>query len=203
MESISLMAAERPRLTQRYPGFSSFKTLTSIHYEHRWMRDALIVMSLDQHTLSLAPSSTPTFELPLPAEFSFRRRTVAGPGIVLVTQLETDIEDIVADDRVTVLSRAALSRDPALGVARAIWTQKRTTVDPADRYRALDIVTARRSAAMHEVVGALRSESVDRIHAVCSLLANSYLEMNLDGGLGPWSELKMGPASFAGASDKD
>lgn len=35
-------------LRSRYPGFVSFKTASPIHYPLRWLRDALIRMSLDQ-----------------------------------------------------------------------------------------------------------------------------------------------------------
>lgn len=193
MESALLFRAEATAL-DRYPGFSSFKTRSRIHYQQRWIRDALIQSSLDPYTVELAPSTTPIDALPSCAVFAFRRRTQLGFGLVLVTAVQTDMDDIIDDDRVTVVSRVELSFEPRLSAARAIWTHKRLQVDSAERYRAIEVVSRWGSAAMHEVLRAFRNESIEPVHQVCSLIANSYLEIDLDGPLSPSTTLKLGPA---------
>lgn len=196
MESALLFRAEAYAL-DRYPGFSSFKTRNPIHYQQRWIRDALIQSSLDPHSVELAPSSTPLDDLPGGAVFAFRRRTQPGFGLVLVTAVETDMENIIGDERVTVVSRSELSLEPRLTAARAIWTHKRLQVDSAERYRAIELVSRWGCAALHEVLAAFRSESVEPVHQVCSLIANSYLEIDLHGPLSPSTILSLGPATSA------
>ena len=193
MESALLLRVDASAL-DRYPGFRSFKTRQPVRYQQRWLRDALIQASLDPHTVELAPSNTPAHELPPPAEFAFRRRTVRGFGIVLVTTVETDIADVINDDRVTVVSRAELSREPRLSAARAVWAHKRLSVDSAERYRAIEAVSKWGSATMDAVVATFKDESVEPVHQVCSLIANSYLEVDLEGPLSPSTILKPGPA---------
>lgn len=127
MEIAALRPAELG-LTTRYPGFHSFKTARPIHYRQRWLRDALIQATLDPHTVELSPSSTSPDELPSPVEFSFRRRTSGGLGIVLVSQLDTDIGEVVDDDRVTVITRDELNREPVASTSRSIWAHKRLSV---------------------------------------------------------------------------
>lgn len=195
MASSTLPPTDPDQLAIRYPGFSSFKTQQSIHYRHRWLRDALIQASLDPHTIELAPSSTAEQDLPAGIEFAFRRRTAAGLGIVLVTQIGKDLEGLIDDERVTVVTRIELSREPIFTAARTIWGQKRLAVDGAERYRAIDAVESRGSALMHQVVDALRDDSVDPIHQVCSLIANCYLTVDLRSPIGPGSVLTLGPAS--------
>lgn len=194
MESALLLCAEAAVL-DRYPGFSSFKTASRIHYQQRWMRDALIQASLDPYTVELAPSITPVPELPGDAEFAFRRRTAIGLGLVLVTGVETDIGDAIGDDRISVVSRTALSREPRFSAARTIWAHKRLSVDSAERYRAIEVVSRWGASPMREVLQALRNESTEPVHQICSLIANSYLEIALDGPLSPATILKLGPAS--------
>lgn len=198
MEQALLLQPDMDRIAARYPGFTSFKTRTAIHYRARWIRDALIQCALDPETLELGPSSTPLDELPPPAEFAFRRRTAIGLSLVLVCQVDTDIGNIIADHRVTVITRPEFNREPLRSTARAIWAHKRQTVDASDRYRAVDAVSKRGAAAMHEVISALKDQSTDPVNLVCSLVANSYLSMDPVDGIGPWSILRLGPAVLPG-----
>jgi hypothetical protein len=180
----------------RYPGFSSFKTTRGrIHYQRRWIRDALIQASLDPQTVELAPSSTPVQELPAGTIFAFRRRDATGLGLVLVTEVTTDMAHMIDDDRVTVVSRMELRSEPRFSSARAIWTHKRLQVDSAQRYRAIEAVSRRSAATLREVLEAFRNELIEPVHQICSLLANSYLEVDLDGPLKPSTILRLGPAA--------
>jgi len=194
MQSIALLPAEPHSLALRYPGFSSFKTRQSIHYHRRWVRDALIQATLDPDTIELAPSSTPPEHLPAPAEFCFRRRTRNGLGFILLTQTHSDIGGVIGDDRVTVISRPELNREPVASAARSIWAHKRLKVDGGERYRAIAAVSRRGIAPMRDLVAAFRNGSVDPVHQVCSLIANSYLNVDLGNPLGPDSILTIGPA---------
>lgn len=194
MESALLFRAEAAAL-DRYPGFSSFKTRSRIHYQQRWIRDSLIQASLDPYTVELVSSTTPAHDLPGRAEFAFRRRTHLGFGLVLVTAVETDMDDVINDERVTILSRVELCREPRFSAARAIWTHKRLQVDSAERYRAIELVYRRGSAPLHEVLATFRNESAEPVHQVCSLIANSHLELDLEVPLSPSTILKLGPAA--------
>lgn len=47
---------------------------------------------------------------------------------------------------------------------------------------------------MREVVASFRHDTIDPVHQICSLIANSYLNVDLGNPLGPDSILTIGPA---------
>lgn len=202
MEHAALQAAETKPLASRYPGFHSFKTIRPIHYRQRWLRDALIQATLDPLTIELNASSTDPAELPPPIEFSFRRRSAAGLGIVLVSQIETDIGEIVGDERVTVITRDELNREPVRTTTRTIWMQKRLPVDSAQRYRAIELIDRHGVASLQETIAVMKNLSADPVHQICSLIANGYLTIDLQHPMGPRSLLTLGPAGGARMPDQ-
>lgn len=192
---------ERPTesvLLDRYPGFQSFKTTTPIHYPRRWIRDALIQASLDRDVTALAPSITADTDLPRPAEFSFRLYRNGALRLVLLTQAPSSLGKEIDDDRIVVWNRTMLTEGSRAKACGAVWAHKRSRIDPADLYRATELVNRCGAVPVARLLRALRSPDIDPLHQVFHYLANGYLTADLAEGIAPSTMVSTGPCAWTG-----
>ena len=199
MESASSLSAALAKAATRYPGFTSFKTSTPIHYRKRWFRDGLIDATLDESVEAISPAITPPEDLPGPFEFAFRQRSAQGLAIVLLSQSPHTPQISVPNHSVIVLQRQHFKRSLRSIASREIWARKRYPVDAADRYRAIEYLLQCNGATVFStLVPVLRNQSLDPVHQIFSYLATGFLTTSLEAGIGPKSVLRIGPMGFTG-----
>ena len=181
-------------LSERYPGFNSFKTLAPIHYPKRWFRDALIQTTFDTSVMSLSPAPVSFINLRAPVEFAFQIQRLDGsPRLVLLTT-GTVPRAWHASVQAIVLDRRQLLSGPMAMVCRSIWSQQRMPIDPGDQYRCIELILERGgSVTMGEAVRVCRRSDLDAVQQVCSMLAQGVLISNLSQGLQPGTILSIGP----------
>lgn len=187
------------RLRDRYPGFTSFKTIGAIHYRHRWFRDALICLTLDPTvTLMWANDLGPA----LPgAVFSFMIMRLGTPTLVTVSTepLALEADDLIKMDHIN-LFRSQL-RGPAVVAGREIWRHKNYPVGTAARLLAIDKVRHAGSAVkLGQLAGSLGQSDTEAIAAVLGLAANGYLTFDIQRGLDLQLAVKLGPQALSSDS---
>lgn len=192
-------ATDADELAQRYPGFTCFKTSRPIWYRHRWYRDSLIQSALSADVISLSPSPAAAIQLPHPAEFAYREHSIDHSTTVVLTQAPSVFLSEVLGPGVKLIDRAQLCAEPRASAGRIIWSQKRLSVDPADRYRAIEVIAMRGGMAkLGDVISSMRSVRQDHINQALSLLANGVLCASLDHGIGPDTIITVGVMARGG-----
>lgn len=176
-------------LERRYPGFSSFKTTSPIHYSRRWLRDVLIQVTLDPIVSTISPLSPPRVDEALDAEFGFSALINAQDVVVLVT---TEFHTAPLPPSVVLLSRPEVQREPFLTTGRSIWRHKNVHVDIEE------IESARKSAAKRATFGDLiegvSGPSEMKSSKILSMIANGHLLISLADQLNLNSPVLLGPA---------
>ena len=189
-------------LSQRYPGFLSFKTSGSIHYRHRWFRDPLILSALDPLVTDMWASDLAPV---LPGvDFTFMTIRATKPTLVVVsTERLTPDDTTLVDTRHINLCRSEF-KGPATKAGREIWRHKNHFVSTATRLLAISWMRKTSgSAKLGDLLRALRLPYDDALPAALAMIANGYLSINIAWGLDLDLPIELGPAVSFGESNFD
>jgi len=138
---------QKDDLHLRYPGFRSFKTPTPIHYRHRYCRFALILDTLNDSFLELAPAHASDRKYGSGTDCLYRRKSTSGWETVHIGSLKQESSKSVEFTRETIMSTAGLEN------ARLIWAKRNTLVTLAVRLGVLEHLSlASRPAELGAVV---------------------------------------------------
>lgn len=185
--SVSNMAPK-----DRYPGFSSFKTLAPIHYPQRWMRTALIkaTLSIDVHAMAPCPEA---LHFPPGVEFSFVSRFEDGFRYTLLTDHTLRQLQLQDTDSFIVLKKAEVMAEPSAETARQIWTCSRVKIDVSAQLALLDLLDARREVTMTTAIHALQEQD-NSVRQILAMVAQGMLMIDLDQPLTPATVVRRPPA---------
>jgi hypothetical protein len=158
------------------------------------VRDVLIRYTFDPGVNGLLPARRPLEDLPRPFVFVFHVTGNGSERSVYVSERSTGHGEPSGGDAVIFETREAISLEPALSTGRLIWRHARQWVDPGDQMRALDAVAdAGGEISLRDLVGVMRSPTVDHVQQTLALIARGYLWMSLETRLLPATRIRLGP----------
>jgi len=172
------MSASNTAEMDRYPGFSSFKTLAPIHYPRRWMRTALIRATLAPAVVAMAPCPTgPHF--PPEVDFSFIASTEAGFRYVLITDFT--VRQLRLQDEVSfvTVNKAEVMAQPSAEVLRQIWTCSRVKLGIEDQIAVLGLLANCDKLSIEELIAALGGKS-ESSRLILAMVARGLLQLETD-----------------------
>lgn len=197
------LSAQPP--SRRYPGFQSFKTKKAIPYPRRWHRDLLLLNTFDPLVLAMEPHSLPERDIPATLEFAFKtNHAEKGRALVIVGDAWPSGLVAGAVEVIVSVTRGNMHYHPHLELVRSIWSKKRLTLDPGDRYRLISEVAANdEGRALGDLIAICRSDHLDPVHQILCLVANGYLQFDLNKGLAADTQIRTCNPSFTEPSLKD
>jgi hypothetical protein len=186
-----------PQSGRRYPGFSSYKTRSPIVYHRRWLRDALIQSTLDPYVSSLE-SLPERFNCPPGIEFAFLVQRQTDRSILAVGVRDFPGFDGVVDGvKIESVTRTFLNLEPRASTGRAIWAQKRLSIDAGDRFRVVERLLECRETAVSDLVPVIRNGRIDPIHQLLAFIATGWLVLEIEKGFSPRSTVQLGPMAVS------
>jgi hypothetical protein len=187
-----------------YPGFVSYKSEAPIYYQHRWHRDALIQMTLDQTISALAPLPSGIGPLSFRSDLAFVARVGKLDFLAIVIREDRPLAEVKGwTGPILKVSRADLREPAHLAATKSVWSRSRFTVNPVDRIAA--IVRCREcapEATVLDILPVLRPSFSDPMDQLLALLAQGYLVANLRDGLTPDTVVMPGPLAQSKVSQR-
>lgn len=170
---------QKDDLHLRYPGFRSFKTPAPIHYRHRYCRLALILDTLDERFLELAPAQMSDQKYGSGTDCLYRRKSASGWETVHIGPQKQESSKFVEFSRETIMSTAGLEN------ARLIWAKRNTMVTLPVRLGILDYLSpASRPAELGTVVKTITAIG-GHPDQFLALLADGTLHIDINATLTP------------------
>lgn len=175
MDTPAMPRRHRPWLVQERTGFSSFKTISPIHFEQRWPRDVLIQATLDPDVVTLRPCP-PAQDLPSNIVLAFESRSATRSTLVLLSQSpQSDIAIPPAYDTVSCLTRNSVLNGTNLLTSRMIWSKRSAIVPPLLAVRICS--QARQPINLRELLDSAPGNDALVVDSVMALACNGYLDL--------------------------
>jgi hypothetical protein len=158
----------------RYPGFQSFKVSRPIHYRQRFCRIALVLDTLNERVLELAPAEDPLGENNRGTDCTYRRHIGARWETVCIGR-PSGMDDEMRFNR--RLTREQISALPGFENARMIWKARNTKVTLLTRMTALERTADGQTATLGDLLRAIR-DAAGSPDELLALIADGTLQID-------------------------
>jgi hypothetical protein len=172
-----------------YTGFSSFKTSHPIFYTARFIRDALVQLTLDPSVTLIEPLLISLDDLPEAVRSGI---IVQRDGVrIAVGFVDTylDIQEAPQhqfDGLPTVfIAREQVLAEPRCSIARMIWACRKTLVSPGNRVRILHSLSQSCDGLSLVDLGNVVSGPEDPIDAILALACEGHIAVNISAAVTP------------------
>ena len=170
---------QKDDLYLRYPGFRSFKTARPIHYRHRYCRLALILDTLDERFLALAPIQMPDRTYGPGTDCLYRRHSAAGWETVHIGTLKQENAKSIEFNREQIMAATGAEN------ARLIWAKRNTVVTLPVRVGILEYLSPTdRPAELGAVIKTITAIGGDP-DQLLAMLADGTLHIDVNSALAP------------------
>jgi|GEM_PF-3834070 len=177
-------------LSDRYPGFTCFKTEGAIHYPRRWFRDALIWLAFDPMVQKMWSSGVEPHDVG--ADFSFM--TVRGDLLTLVrVSAEGSLGEAPAWPSELINIRRADLCGSRMRACRDIWRHKNHNADLELRLSIVARVRSHGAIPLGQVISGEDRPRWEALAAVLSMAANGFVIIEIADGLDFNSAVRLGP----------
>jgi hypothetical protein len=180
-------------LPLRYPGFRSFKAPQAIYYRHRYCRIVLVLDTLNERVLELAPADLPLHSEDVGQDCIYHRKVGAHWETISIGR-PTGKDDTIRYDR--VLTREQSTALPGFDNARTIWEKRHTKVTLPARMAALELTANEQPTTLGKLLRAIL-DAAGTADELLALIADGTLQIDVCTVLSFWTPIRRRAAKLA------